>query len=172
MTIRLEKEAALVELARVREALGVSDESCMMCTLVEGRACPGPVFETKDFAIVLDRFGARPGHLLVIAKRHVEDITELGVESYLSAQRLAYDASRILERAFAPKRTFIAALGAPRSVPMSFPHFHLHVIPIPEDDERARPARVFSWTDGVFVYSDEEADRLASELRALWRAIH
>lgn len=169
--VRLDKEAALVELARMRHELGATEETCLMCALSEGRCTPAPVFETQHFAVVLDRFGARSGHLLVVSKRHVEDLSELGTESYLDAQRLAYDASRVLLRALAPKRTFIAALGAPRQVPMSFPHFHLHVIPIYEDDERARPARVFSWSDGVVVYSEEEAEVLRTKLAHLWRSI-
>jgi hypothetical protein len=51
---------------------------------------------------------------------------------------------------------------------MSFPHYHLHVIPIYEDDERARPARVLSWTSGVVVYEDDEAASLVSDLVRAW----
>lgn len=168
MTVLLKKDAALAELARMRAELGASEDTCLMCRLAAGAAVPEPIFETRELSVVLDRFGSREGHLLVISKRHVEDLSDLGAEEYLRAQRLAFDASQVLTRALAPKRTFIAALGAPRQVPMSFPHFHLHVIPIYEDDERARPARVFSWTEGVVVYSDDEARALSKKLRETW----
>jgi hypothetical protein len=49
---------------------------------------------------------------------------------------------------------------------MSYPHYHWHVVPVPETDDRARPARVFSWSEGVIAYSAAELRRLALELRA------
>jgi diadenosine tetraphosphate (Ap4A) HIT family hydrolase len=141
-----------------------------MCLLANGKANPGPIHETEEAVVLLDRFGSRTGHLLVVAKDHVEDVTELGVEQYLRLQRLAFAAAETLERALEPRRLFVASLGAPRAVPMSFPHFHLHVIPLYEEDESTRPARVFSWTDGVVVYDDDQAEELAQRLRSAWPA--
>jgi diadenosine tetraphosphate (Ap4A) HIT family hydrolase len=140
----------------------------MMCVLADGRGTPRPLHETDDAIVVLDRFGARRGHLLVILREHEEDVTALGSARYLELQRAAYEASLALQSALSPRRIFIAALGAPRSVPMSFPHVHLHVIPLFEEDERARPARVFSWTEGVVVYSEASAARIAAQIREAW----
>ncbi len=139
-----------------------------MCQLVHHERRPEPVLEDADAVVVLDRFAARPGHLLVIAKDHVEDLTDLGYERYASLHRVVYDACQAVEAALHPVRVFTAALGAPKAVPMSFPHFHLHVIPIFETDERSRPARVFSWADGVTIYDDEEALEMTRRIRASW----
>jgi diadenosine tetraphosphate (Ap4A) HIT family hydrolase len=51
---------------------------------------------------------------------------------------------------------------------MSFPHFHIHVLPVYDTDARARPAHVLSWSAGVLVYEDAEAAALAERLRAAW----
>jgi len=51
---------------------------------------------------------------------------------------------------------------------MSFPHFHIHVLPVYDTDERARPAHVFSWSAGVLVYEDDEAHALSERLREAW----
>lgn len=51
---------------------------------------------------------------------------------------------------------------------MSFPHFHVHVLPVYETGDGARPAHVFSWSAGVLVYEDAEAGELARTLRAAW----
>lgn len=168
MVVELKKAEALAALEAQRQQLGVAENCCMMCVLAEGRGTPEPVHETEDAIVVLDRFGARKGHLLVILREHMEDVTALGAARYLALQRAAYEASLALEAALSPRRLFIAALGAPRSVPMSFPHVHLHVIPLFEEDERARPARVFSWSDGVVVYSEASAARLGMQIRAAW----
>jgi hypothetical protein len=37
-----------------------------------------------------------------------------------------------------------------------------------ETDERARPARVLSWSEGVVVYDDLEAERICRELSDAW----
>ena len=165
---RAAKEEALALLAEHRRAIGAADDACLMCLLAEKRSAPAPVYEDDQIVVVLDRFAAREGHLLVIARDHVEGLTELGWDKYSALQRVAFDAARAIEAVLTPRRFYVAALGAPQAVPMSFPHFHLHVIPLFEADDSARPARVFSWTDGVVVYEDHEACELADKLRRAW----
>jgi diadenosine tetraphosphate (Ap4A) HIT family hydrolase len=100
----------------------------------------------------------------------VEDTLELGWEAYADLQRLAYEGASALARLLAPARIFIAVLGASAQLPMSFPHFHVHVLPVYDTDERARPAHVFSWSAGVLVYDDAEAHALSDRLREAWRS--
>jgi diadenosine tetraphosphate (Ap4A) HIT family hydrolase len=165
----VEKPEALELLAANRRALLGAEDGCVMCALVR-RAPESPerLAENAHGVVMLDRFGSRPGHALVISKRHVVGTTDLGWPAYSELQRLAYGACAAVERALAPARTFVAVLGASEQLPMSFPHFHIHVLPVFETDERARPAHVFSWSSGVLVYEDDEARALAERLRAAW----
>jgi diadenosine tetraphosphate (Ap4A) HIT family hydrolase len=165
VTRTVDKEEALALLEAHTRALLSTDEQCVMCALRSGRGAPGLIRETEHGVVALDRFGSERGHLLVIAKRHVERETELPWPAYREIQRLAYDACHALRRALSPRRVYVAALGAESPLPMSFPHYHLHVIPIYEVDERARPARVLSWSSGVIVYDESEALALASVIR-------
>lgn len=165
---RAQKEEALALLADHRRALCAQDDTCLMCLLADGRGTPGPVYESEEGIVLLDRFAAREGHLIVVSREHVESLPELGWPHYAALQRIAFDATRALQRVLSPVRFYVAALGAPQAVPMSFPHFHLHVIPLFEADDSARPARVFSWTDGVVVYEDDEAEALAQRIRDAW----
>lgn len=145
------------------------DTGCVMCALVARAAhAPELLRETEHGVVLLDRFGTREGHLLVISRPHVEDTLELGWEAYQGLQRLAYDGAQAVTRLLSPARIFIAVLGASEVLPMSFPHFHIHVLPVFDSDERARPAHVFSWSAGVLVYEDDEAAELAQRLRAAW----
>jgi len=96
-------------------------------------------------------------------------VHELAWPQYAALQWLAYAASYSLEQVLKPERVFSAVLGRANPIATSYPHLHIHVLPIQETDERARPARVFSWSEGIFVYESEaEADALARELRAAW----
>jgi diadenosine tetraphosphate (Ap4A) HIT family hydrolase len=96
----------------------------------------------------------------------VENASELGWAGYADLQSLVFRATLSIERCFAPARVYVAELGASSELPMSYPHYHWHVVPVPETDDRARPARVFSWSEGVIAYSAAELRRLALELRA------
>jgi diadenosine tetraphosphate (Ap4A) HIT family hydrolase len=165
------KPEALELLAENRRVLLEGGDGCVMCALVaRAKQSPELLAESERGVVLLDRFGSRPGHAIVIAREHVEETTKLGWPTYAELQRLAYDATLALERALSPARTFVAVLGASAQLPMSFPHFHVHVLPVYETGEGARPAHVFSWSAGVLVYEDEEARELAARLRAAWPA--
>jgi diadenosine tetraphosphate (Ap4A) HIT family hydrolase len=145
--------------------------SCVMCELASGhRDAALQIHRDETATVLLDRFAAAPGHVLVVLAAHVEHVAQLPLESYLHSQRLAWRACRALEATLAPRRTFVASFGSSTPLPTSFPHFHLHVVPLAEDGENARPAKVFSWAEGVWVFeSEEEAASLAARLRAAWR---
>jgi diadenosine tetraphosphate (Ap4A) HIT family hydrolase len=166
----LSKQQALEQLERHKRQLLRHPDECVMCALSEQRDSALVLRREPDATVVLDRFGNRAGHLLVISNQHVEHATQLSWEQYSAAQRLAYDASRALERVLAPKRVFIAALGSSDALPMTFSHFHLHVVPVLEHDTRPRPAQVFSWTEGVVSYEPEQARELVASLRGAWPA--
>jgi diadenosine tetraphosphate (Ap4A) HIT family hydrolase len=166
------KDEALAILAREAEAMPPRFEGCVMCALVAGHPPDLEVVgENRGAVAVLDRFATRRGHVLVVLRRHVESIADLGWEEYALAQRLAWEASRAIGAALHPQRIFIAALGAVARLPMSFPHHHVHVIPLYDGDERDRPAEVFSWSRGVGLYEPGEAPALAADLRRAWTVV-
>ncbi len=170
---RVEKAEALelLELNR-RALLGDDTEGCVMCALVtlveRGRGRPELLAENEHGVAVLDRFGSTRGHVLVISRQHLLDTAELSWPVYSELQRLNYEACCAVRRAFQPARVFSAILGTSAELPMSFPHFHIHALPVYDRDERARPANVFSWSSGVLVYDEDEVLQLSNELRASW----
>jgi len=53
-------------------------------------------------------------------------------------------------------------------LPMSFPHHHVHVLPLFDGGEGDRPSEVLTWRHGVWLYPPEEARELADTLRRDW----
>ena len=159
------KEEALAALEIHRRELG---PGCVMCAVMARADHRVLVKETSSALVVLDRFASRAGHLLVIPRNHVERVVALEWPQYAELQRLAYDASHAIERVFGPKRTYVASLGTANPLAGSYPHLHIHVVPIAEDDERARPAAVFSWSAGIVLYEDDEAAETTASLRRAW----
>lgn len=165
-----DKQQALELLAAYRRDLPIHPNECMMCALVSGRDPSLPIAENDTARVLLDRFGYRVGHIQVVAKRCVEHATDLTWREYSELQRLVYEACGVLKRVVQPDRIYIAALGVKRPKETTFPHYHAHVIPIPRGED-ARPADVFSWTNGgVVVYEAQELEELAGLLRAVWPA--
>ncbi|MFT3840542.1 MAG: HIT family protein [Myxococcaceae bacterium] len=141
---------------------------CVMCALAGGHDEKLLVKRLAGATVVLDRFAARRAHLLVVIDRHAEKVGELDWPAWEKLQRAAWEASRALEAVLKPKRIYVAALGASKALEKSWPHLHLHVVPLDDDGESARPARVFSWSEALYGYEDGEAEALAEQLRAAW----
>lgn len=150
--------------------------SCVMCALATGTADPAlRIREDEHAVVVLDRYASTRGNLLVLARRHVERMTELPIAVHLDMQRLVFEANVALEAVFSPRRIYTATLGSPSAMAtdppaMSFAHLHVHVVPIHEDGDSARPAAIFSWTAGIGLYDEGEAAVIVSDLRAAWPA--
>lgn len=172
---RVSKDEALADMA-ARGFVRAASGRCQMCDLAIRGSDPSlRVHEDEHAVVVLDRYASTRGNLMVVARRHVERVTELPLSTHLEVQRLVFEANVTLEEVFAPRRIYTATLGSP-SAPatdppaMSFPHLHVHVIPVHEDGETARPAVVFSWSAGLWLYDEGEAEQIARDLRAAWRS--
>ena len=163
----VDKTEALARLAEYRK--GFPEGSCLPCSLLGGSAeTRNVVAEGEHGVVLLNRFAQRPGHLIVWSKQHVEHVHQLPAAHYLALQRLAYEACVALQQTLQPLRIFTAVLGSTVALPVSYAHLHVHVIPVHESDERARPARVLSWSEGIVLYDDAEAFALTEQLRASW----
>jgi len=155
--------------ARAAEALPERFDGCAICGMAAGHPAGMEVLAERPAALaVLDWLGVRRGHALVILRRHVESVAEVPWSEYVEVQRLAWEAARAMERVLSPKRTFVASLGSAKRLPISFPHHHVHVIPLYDGGEIDRPSEVLTWRNGVALYAPGEAEELGAALRAAW----
>ncbi len=161
------KEVALALLAEHKGVLLKDGARCVMCALAKAGG-DGCIAQSRHAVVMLDRFACRYGHLMVVPRAHVERMSELDWEVFADVQRLVFEAARAVEACLEPARVFTATLGAAAELPQTYSHYHVHVIPVFETDERARPARVLSWSEGVVVYDDDEAVRICRKLAAAW----
>lgn len=140
-----------------------------MCATAMDGAAGGEILAANDAAVaVLARYWVRRGHILVVLRRHVESIRALPWEEYASAQRLAWEAARAAESALGAKRVYVAALGAVAPLATTFPHHHVHVVPLYDGGESDKPSRVLTWSEGIGVYEAGEAAEIAAALRRAW----
>ena len=103
-------------------------EDCVFCKIVSGDIPSMRVYEDEDCIAIMDINPATPGHVLVVPKIHMTDLTEM--EEAL-AGRLLMVAKRIgmrqKERLGADGFNVVQNNG--RAAGQTVLHFHIHVIP-------------------------------------------
>jgi diadenosine tetraphosphate (Ap4A) HIT family hydrolase len=167
----VEKPEALQLLEAYKRSLPAFD--CLLCALSRESLCEARTITSDAHGVVLlNRFGQRPGHVMVVPRCHATHVPELPWPTYAALQRLAYDANTAVARVLKPVRIYNAVFGSTATVAQSFKHLHIHVLPIYEANDTARPSRAFTWTEGIFVYEDAEARELTNALRDAWPEAH
>ena len=165
MPTLLTREQAL---ERIRGEVG--RPSCLMCAL---RDRVTRVFELEDEGDVLvlcPRFVRMFGHIVVMPRPHCVTYGEVDAALWARVDARALHAARVVERVQNPRRVYLASTGsAAGELTQSSVHLHVHVLPI--DDPNARPADVFSWSDGIWEQSDEELEAVRDAYRAEWARI-
>jgi histidine triad (HIT) family protein len=106
---------------------------CVFCKIVARKIPASVVYEDAETIAFMDIGAVNPGHALVVAKPHVENIFAL--DDALAARLLQTTArvARAVQWAFQPPGMSIyQANGAPAG--QTVMHFHIHVVPRWEKD--------------------------------------
>jgi histidine triad (HIT) family protein len=106
----------------------MTESDCIFCKII-ARELPGQIVDEDERTVAfMDIAPATRGHALVVPRRHVRDLLEVGPEdleaTMLAAQRLA---GRATERLGADGVNILNSCGA-AAWQVIF-HFHVHVIP-------------------------------------------
>lgn len=116
----------------------MADPDCIFCKIVAGELPARIVDEDEATMAFMDIAPATRGHALVIPRRHVRDLLEIGPEDLhataAAAQRLA---GRARERLGADGVSLLNSCGA--AAWQTVFHFHIHVIPRYEGDPLRLP---------------------------------
>ncbi|MCK5707186.1 MAG: HIT family protein [Candidatus Aureabacteria bacterium] len=106
---------------------------CIFCKIVEGSIPSSIVFEDDTVYSFLDINPASKGHFLVIPKKHVEDISELG-DTEITA---IFSAIRKLTKALPDvlgNTGFNILMNYGKDAGQIISHLHFHIIPRKKED--------------------------------------
>ena len=104
-------------------------ENCIFCSIIEGKQPAYVVEENEYFLIILDIFPLRPGHTLIISKRHVKLIEELtNKERELLIGLINKTSQKLKDSKLNVKATQII-LNNGKEANQTIPHLHFHIIP-------------------------------------------
>lgn len=130
--------------------------ACVFCDIANHSANAHIVFEDNHLMAFLDNDPINVGHVLIIPKKHYQDIDTITSELAEKIFSLAQKIVRSIKSVFNPDGYSIMQNGGSFC---DFGHFHLHVFPRFANDG-------FGWvsSDKNFEYSAEIAQKIAKHL--------
>ena len=110
-----------------------SDPNCIFCKIVAKAIPASVVYEDGDALAFMDLGQVNPGHVLVAAKVHAENLYALQDPQAAAVFRAAARVARAIRAAFSPEGLSVyQANGKPAGQTVF--HFHIHLVPRHEGD--------------------------------------
>lgn len=102
---------------------------CVFCGIVSGRMASHIVWEDSEFLAILDFNPLKPGHTLLIPKKHVEYVFDLPEPLYSKLFQTVKQVAAIVKKNSNAKRIGISIEG------FLVPHICIHLVPINKENE-------------------------------------
>jgi histidine triad (HIT) family protein len=134
---------------------------CVFCGIVAGSVPAFRVVDSPDGVGFLDTRPVFKGHVLVVPRPHVTQLTDLAAGDLPGYFGLAQRVAAAIPAALGAQGTFVAINNV---VSQSVPHLHTHVVPRTKGDG----LRGFFWPRHRYDSDDEAAgfaERIAKALR-------
>lgn len=113
-------------------------DGCIFCKIAKGEIDSAKIYEDENFFAFLDVRPINPGHTLLIPKKHIDYIFEIGEPLYSEFFKTAKKISEPIKKAMQPRRIGVSIEG------FGVPHAHIHLVPINRgyelDPNRAKSA--------------------------------
>ena len=114
----------------------MKDETCIFCKLANGVIPTNSIYEDDDFKVILDADPATKGHALILPKEHYKNLFEIDDEVAAKALPLAKKiGKRMMDKLGCAGVNIVQNNG--EAAGQTVHHFHIHVIPRYEGDDKA-----------------------------------
>jgi len=102
--------------------------NCIFCKIIAGELPCYKVYEDENFLAILDRFPASPGIVLILTKRHAQDVFELNEEESTGLMPLAKRIAEKIKSTINPAGINILQNNG-EFAGQEISHYHMHIIP-------------------------------------------
>jgi len=106
---------------------------CIFCKIINGEIPSATIYENEEFKVILDRFPANEGHVLILPKQHSADIFEIDPEQAGRLFVLATKIAKEMKKVLGFEHLNVMQNNGTVAGQTVF-HFHLHLIPRYEND--------------------------------------
>ncbi|MEN9543499.1 MAG: hypothetical protein RLZZ598_332 [Pseudomonadota bacterium] len=107
--------------------MGAADPSCIFCKIVAGQIPAKKVFEDEQLLAFHDIAPWAPVHVLIIPKRHIVSLAEIGEEHAELMGRMMVLAPRLM-RELGVNNGFRTLINTGKDGLQEVMHLHMHVI--------------------------------------------
>lgn len=106
---------------------------CIFCKIISGDIPSATIYENEEFKVILDRFPANEGHVLILPKKHSANIFEIDPDQAGRLFVLATKIAKQMKSILGFEHLNVMQNNGPVAGQTVF-HFHLHLIPRYEND--------------------------------------
>lgn len=138
------------------------NDNCIFCKIIDGIIPSTTVYEDEYFKAIMDISPANKGHVVILAKKHYENIFELDQETASHGLPVIQKVAQAVKEAVGCEGINILQNNGFVAGQTVF-HYHVHVVPRKEQDQVT-----LSWE--YQSYSDGEAAQLGKEIASNIRA--
>ena len=110
--------------------------SCVFCCIVAKEIPAAVVYEDEQTLAFMDAGQVNPGHVLVAAKGHAENLYELNDAQASALLRAAARVARAIREAYQPQGLSVYQANGKAAWQTVF-HYHMHLVPRHEGDGMA-----------------------------------
>ncbi len=97
---------------------------CVFCKIIGGEIPSTKIWEDKDFLAFLDINPINSGHTLVIPKKHIDYVFDMGEPEYSNIFKAAKRLAGPIKEATGARRVGVMIEGS------LVPHVHVHLVPL------------------------------------------
>lgn len=131
--------------------------NCVFCRIIKGELPARVIKETEEAIAFLDIDPIQKGHVLVLPKRHVPDLTDITREENMVVLSVCQDVMHSIRKYYSAESiTIMQNNGAC----MDVPYVHFHIIPRFSGDG-------FKVVEPDIEVSDFEMDEIARQLKSV-----
>lgn len=102
---------------------------CLFCDIINNKIPSFKIWENDDFFVFLDIAPINPGHLLLVPKKHFEEVYDLPEYLYGNLFKTVRITAERLKEATKAKRIGVAIEG------LGVSHTHVHLVPVNSGNE-------------------------------------
>ncbi len=103
-------------------------EGCVFCKIVAGELPTEPLYEDDDAVAFADMSPQAPVHVLIIPKKHLANVDELGDEDAAVAGRLIMAAQRLARQLGVSASGYRLVINTGADATQTVPHLHVHLL--------------------------------------------
>jgi histidine triad (HIT) family protein len=139
---------------------GNTSKGCPFCKIAKDKSDSVVLLEDDDILVIMDRYPATPGHMLVLPKKHIETIYEMPADLGAHIMSTAVLMAKAVKEKLSPDGLNLVQSNE-TAAGQTIPHFHLHLVPRYKHDKVH-----LRFGHGDIPVAINELERIASLLKS------